>query len=99
MQCAKCHHHPFEKWSQRDYYSFSAFFTQVGRKDGRNFNERIVYHKRGQAVATNPSSGETLKPAGLGAEPVDIPADRDPRHALADWMTANQAVWGAWIAK
>src|SRR6202000_1239930 len=32
MHCAQCHHHPFEKWSQRDYYSFSAFFSQVGRK-------------------------------------------------------------------
>src|SRR4029078_1670330 len=32
IQCARCHHHPFEKWSQQDYYSFSAFFAQVGRK-------------------------------------------------------------------
>ena len=32
MQCAQCHHHPFEKWSQNDYYGFSAFFTQIGRK-------------------------------------------------------------------
>src|SRR5882672_1826921 len=32
LQCAQCHHHPFEKWSQQDYYSFAAFFSQVGRK-------------------------------------------------------------------
>jgi len=32
MQCAQCHHHPFEKWSQDDYYSLAAFFSQVGRK-------------------------------------------------------------------
>ena len=31
MQCAQCHHHPFERWSQRDYYSMSAFFSQVAR--------------------------------------------------------------------
>ena len=35
LQCAQCHHHPFEKWSQNDYYSFGAFFSTVGRK-GRN---------------------------------------------------------------
>ena len=32
LQCAKCHHHPFERWSQDDYYSLAAFFSQVGRK-------------------------------------------------------------------
>ena len=32
MQCAQCHHHPFERWSQDDYYGLSAFFTRVGRK-------------------------------------------------------------------
>ena len=32
LQCAKCHHHPFEKWSQDDYYGFAAFFARVGRK-------------------------------------------------------------------
>ena len=34
LQCAKCHHHPFEKWSQNDYYGFAAFFARVGRKQG-----------------------------------------------------------------
>jgi hypothetical protein len=29
IQCARCHHHPFEKWSQDDYYGFAAFFTRV----------------------------------------------------------------------
>src|SRR5206468_1269507 len=32
LQCAKCHHHPFEKWGQDDYYGFAAFFARVGRK-------------------------------------------------------------------
>ena len=34
LQCARCHHHPFEKWSQKDYYGFAAFFSRVGRKAG-----------------------------------------------------------------
>jgi hypothetical protein len=32
MNCAQCHHHPFERWSQQDYYGLSAFFTQIGRR-------------------------------------------------------------------
>jgi hypothetical protein len=34
IQCARCHHHPYEKWSQEDYYGFAAFFSRVGRKPG-----------------------------------------------------------------
>ncbi len=86
IQCARCHHHPFEAWSQRDYYGFSAFFKQVGRKPGSEADEERVYHKRGVATAVNPKTGETLKPTGLGAPALDIAAERDPRQVLADWM-------------
>lgn len=87
IQCARCHHHPFEKWSQRDYYGFSAFFSTVNKKPGQDQSEQRIYHKRGVAAATNPKTGERLKPTGLGAEALDVPADRDPRLALADWMS------------
>ncbi|HWB00313.1 MAG TPA: DUF1549 domain-containing protein, partial [Pirellulales bacterium] len=49
IQCARCHHHPFEKWSQRDYYSYGAFFAQVGRKPGVGIDEQVIFHKRGSA--------------------------------------------------
>lgn len=86
IQCARCHHHPFEKWSQRDYYGFSAFFSRVNRKATAHSSEVRVYHKLGQASAVNPKSGEQLAPTGLGGPPLDIPAQRDPRQALVDWM-------------
>jgi hypothetical protein len=86
LQCAKCHHHPFEKWSQRDYYGFSAFFTRINRKPGDAQDEFRITHNRGEASAKNPKTGETLKPAGLGAAPVAISADDDPRQAMVDWM-------------
>jgi hypothetical protein len=86
LQCAQCHHHPFEKWSQQDYYSFSAFFAQVGRKAGERPGEEIIFHRRGTAQAKNPKTGQTVKPAGLGTEPFDIAPEDDPRLALADWM-------------
>jgi hypothetical protein len=86
IQCARCHHHPFEKWSQRDYYGFAAFFSQVGRKEGFEQDESRIYHKRGVAGATNPKTGERVKPTGLGDEALDVSPDSDPRLALADWL-------------
>ena len=87
VQCARCHHHPFERWSQNDYYSFQAFFSQVGLKASRKaLANGDVYHKGGQATARNPRTNENLKPAGLGGQPLDIPPYEDPRHALVDWM-------------
>ena len=88
MQCAQCHHHPFERWSQDDYYSFSAFFTQVGRKPTATRGEDMIFHKRGMAVATNIKSGSVLKPAALGDAIPTIAADEDPRLKLADWMSS-----------
>ncbi len=87
IQCARCHHHPFEKWSRGDYYSMSAFFSRVGRKEGLSPDEQRVFHNRGKAEAKHPRSGASLKPAGLGTQPVELSADDDPRLALAEWMT------------
>ena len=93
LACAKCHHHPFERWSQQDYYGFEAFFTQVTLKTS-NYN---VERNRGDIVtlngrppqSRNPRSQEMVKPTGLGAEPLDIPAWEDARHSLVDWMAAK----------
>jgi hypothetical protein len=87
IQCARCHHHPFEKWSQQDYYSFSAFFSQVGRKRGQVQNEDRIFHKVGMATAQNPKTGQNVKPSGLGSVALELPPDQDPRQALADWMS------------
>ncbi len=90
MQCAQCHHHPFERWSQDDYYSFAAFFTQVGRKPSATRGEDLIFHKRGVAVATNIKSGAALKPGALGDVISEIAPDEDPRLKLADWMSNPQ---------
>ena len=86
MQCAQCHHHPFERWSQDDYYSLAAFFSQVGRKPSGTRGEDLIFHKRGMATATNIKSGAALKPVALGDAVPSIAADEDPRLKLADWM-------------
>ena len=86
MQCAQCHHHPFERWSQDDYYSLAAFFSQVGRKPSGTRGEDLIFHKRGMAAAKNIKSGLSLKPAALGDQVAAIAADEDPRLRLADWL-------------
>ncbi len=88
MQCAQCHHHPFERWSQNDYYGLTAFFSQVGRKPTATRGEDMIFHKRGAAAAVNIRSGIAVPPAALGTAIPTIAADQDPRLLLADWMAA-----------
>jgi hypothetical protein len=88
LQCAQCHHHPYEKWSQQDYYSFSAFFSTIQRKNAPEPGEVVIFAKRGMASATNKKTGKSVKPAGLGSPVEDLSPDQDPREALADWMTS-----------
>ena len=93
LACAKCHHHPFERWSQQDYYGFEAFFTQVALKVGRYNPETnrpdVVYLNGNPPQSRNPRTQELVKPTGLGSEPLDIPAWEDARHSLVDWMAAK----------
>ena len=87
IQCARCHHHPFEKWSQQDYYGFEAFFSRVGKKPGLQPGEERIFHERGVATAENIRSAQA-GPAGtgLGGKPMKLSVDQDPRQALVDWM-------------
>ena len=92
--CAKCHHHPLEKWSQQDYWGLAAFFARVGiveakkgKKKGEPGEPFMVKLKGGAAEFPDPRSKRMLKPTGLGAEPInDLAADADPRTKLVDWM-------------
>ena len=91
IQCARCHHHPFEKWSQNDYYGMAAFFNRVGKKNipgvAGGFRDRQIFHNEGIATANNPRSGASLRPAGLGTPAFEISAEQDPRVNLANWMS------------
>lgn len=87
IQCARCHHHPFEVWSQQDYYGFAAFFAQVGRKKGDMPGLDRVYHRRGTAQAKNPKTSQMVKPTGLGSPALVISPDDDPRRELAKWLS------------
>lgn len=89
LQCAQCHHHPFERWSQEDYYSLAAFFSRIGRKPTDTAGEDLIFHERGVAQSINMKTGAPVKPAALGDSVGVIPPDEDPRLRLADWMASE----------
>ncbi|MBP88061.1 MAG: S-layer related protein (Precursor) [Planctomycetaceae bacterium] len=89
MECAKCHHHPFEKYSQGDYYGFAAFFSRVGTKNSEEFGlfgRETVVMVRPSGESRHPRTGKNMPPTPLDGEPTDHPLDR--RLALAEWLTA-----------
>jgi hypothetical protein len=88
MQCAQCHHHPFERWSQDDYYGLAAFFSQIGRKPSGVAGEDLIFHQRGVAQSKNVKTGLMVRPAALGDEVGEIAPEQDPRLRLADWMSS-----------
>ena len=93
LECARCHHHPFEKWSQEDFYSFAANFARLGHKGTGlsppiSGSEEIVILKKTGSVE-HPLTGKPLEARPLFGELPAIDAERDPREALAAWMTAG----------
>jgi Protein of unknown function (DUF1549)/Protein of unknown function (DUF1553) len=85
LQCAKCHHHPYERWSQDDYYGLAGFFSRLGRK---GFGEPPPYfsERRRTTGEVNPRTNKPIEPKLLDGPVLDIAAEEDPRHKLVDWM-------------
>lgn len=94
LDCAKCHHHPFEKWGQEHFYSFAAYFGQLGRK-GTGLSPPIsggeeIYYHRGVGEVKHPRTEEVMAPAPLFGTSPEIQTGEDPRRALAAWMTSDE---------
>jgi hypothetical protein len=96
LQCAKCHNHPFDRWTQNDYHSLAALFSRVqyrilenkrtDKLDTHEFDgEQIVWMARDGEVK-NPRTGETMPPRFLGAATPEFASDADRLQALADWV-------------
>src|SRR5262249_17131140 len=99
LQGARCHHHPFEKWSQNDYYGFAAFFARVGRKPDlraqRNGREGEVIYTLRTGTVTHPRTGEAMAPRGLGGAAQAVAPGADPRQRLVDGMADRQTPYFA----
>ena len=95
LDCAQCHHHPFEIWAQEDFYGLAGFFNGLQHQK-LSPDRELVYHA-GHQPATMPLTGEVVPTRALAAEPADFSA-ADPRIALADWLTAADNPWFARLA-
>ena len=87
IECAQCHHHPSERWSQTDYVGLAGFFTGVKLKKLPNSTEAVV--SLGGKDLPHPRSGELVAARPLGGEPAAFSSMADRRIALAAWMTAD----------
>ena len=91
MVCAQCHDHPFERWTQGQYYQMSAFFSAVGLRAGYEPGEEIVFDQREDYEMKHPKDGHVVKPVFLVASngPLTIPSDQGRREALARWLVSK----------
>ncbi|NOY41171.1 MAG: DUF1549 domain-containing protein [Planctomycetes bacterium] len=88
IQCAQCHNHLFDRWTMDDYYGFTAFFAQIGRKKGEDYRETIVFNSGGGEVK-HPIGGRVMAPKFLGGEVPDVKG-KDRRKIVADWITSPE---------
>jgi hypothetical protein len=88
IQCAQCHNHPFDRWTMNDYYSFAAFFTQIGRKGTDDPRELVVFNSGGGEMS-NPVTKQVMKPKFLGGATPDV-AGKDRRVILAKWLASPE---------
>ncbi|EMI53139.1 DUF1549 domain-containing protein [Rhodopirellula sallentina] len=87
IQCAECHNHPFDRWTQDDYYSFVSFFAGMKRKPGVEPRERRIFYDTSTPPMKHVVDKRPMPPRVLGGvEPVA--SDGDPRKELAKWLTS-----------
>jgi hypothetical protein len=92
IACAQCHHHPFDRWSQTDYYGVAAYFAPVSFA-GSGLGEML--RVSGTPQAQNPRSGEMVFAHVLGGPTPNRLANGDGRQELARWLTAADNPWFA----
>jgi len=88
IQCAQCHNHPFDRWTMNDYYSFAAFFAQIGRKPGDDPRETVIFDRTDGEV-NHLVTGKPMHPKFLGGDEPEIKGD-SRREVLARWLSSSQ---------
>jgi hypothetical protein len=100
IECARCHNHPFEKWTQNDYYGLAAFFAGLRRVGNGNQTPAAILASlpddgprrprrvAGGAQIRHPKTNQPVEPKFLDDTEVKVEDDGDPRAALADWITS-----------
>ncbi|HTE18305.1 MAG TPA: DUF1549 and DUF1553 domain-containing protein, partial [Armatimonadota bacterium] len=87
VQCARCHNHPFEKWTQADYYKFANLFSRVNRKTGDHPSDLTIATAAGGEIAF-PKTGKPLAPTPYDGTPMAADSKEDRRVYLAQWLAS-----------
>ena len=89
IQCAQCHNHPFDRWTMDDYYGFTGFFEGLTYKKAPDGREVFVRYAPGKLGSEHPVYKEKIPVKFLGGVAPDLEG-KDPRPALAEWMTSSE---------
>lgn len=84
--CAKCHNHPYEPWTQGNYYGLSAFFNRIKTKKTGRTDEVVVWMDR-EGEVRNPATQQVMKPWAPKADALEVEEGADRREAFAEWLT------------
>lgn len=87
ITCARCHNHPLEKWTQKQYFQMANLFARVGLKNGVRAGDVQVYSNPSGEV-NHPRLGKPLPPAPLDGEALAFDSPKDRREHLANWLTS-----------
>ena len=91
IQCSQCHNHPFDRWSMEDYYGFVSFFVGVKRKVASEAREVFIYDDVNAPSAKHLLDEHPVPARFLGGDAPDVKG-KDPRVALAEWLTSKDNV-------
>lgn len=94
INCAQCHNHPMEQWTNNDYYGMASLFARVRRKDAGGEGHEIVFLET-QGEIPQPLTGRPQPPRPLDAPALDPAAALDRRQPFADWLTHPDNPWFA----
>jgi hypothetical protein len=92
INCAKCHNHPLEKWTNDQYYAFANLFARVRAKgwggDTRSGDGKRTLFINPDGDLIQPRTGKPQPPTPLDAAPLPMDDPQDRRETLANWLTA-----------
>ena len=108
LTCARCHNHPLEKWTQKQYYQFANLFSRIGFKNGDEPGDTVVFTKATGDI-NHPRLMKPLPPAPLDGEPMSLDSTADRRVHFANWLTSPKnpffaralvnRVWGNFMGR
>jgi len=92
LECARCHNHPWEKWTQDDFWGFAAFFGRMGIKDTyENDESQVLLKVKGEVI--HPKTKQAVLPKYLDGPAEAEQPDEDIREKLAAWITSPKNPW------